>query len=289
MFIHTHSSGVTNVATPLLYLPDFLKTFLCPLLWQSKDKLSPFTKTPKLDRSELLGKEGKAKSSMKRKLSFTTSPLRTEERDSDTGKNCCNSSLLLFQQPCCWLAAMSSHCPLLAWCWTFSIRTLSQRVSTSLAIGSKCDCAWRSCGLLCWYIPSYIIRLNKKANEITYMWSKIILNVVCQLWHKTRLQVPNMLSCLSFKKRLALFYIFLIVDKSHVMTKTNKELIILTCVAKASYSFVLCVKDLHCCSETIKNTFVSHTVALGDTILHYHVHWLCSLFWVSCTYNILLL
>uniref|UniRef100_A0A672IUD4 Ankyrin repeat domain 12 n=1 Tax=Salarias fasciatus TaxID=181472 RepID=A0A672IUD4_SALFA len=50
----------------------------------SKDKLSPFTKTPKLDRSELLAKEGKAKSSMKRKLSFTTSPPRTEERDSDT-------------------------------------------------------------------------------------------------------------------------------------------------------------------------------------------------------------
>uniref|UniRef100_A0A3B5QVP8 Uncharacterized protein n=1 Tax=Xiphophorus maculatus TaxID=8083 RepID=A0A3B5QVP8_XIPMA len=53
---------------------------------KSKDKLSPFTKTPKLDRSELLAKEGKAKSSMKRKLSFTTSPPRTEERDSDTGK-----------------------------------------------------------------------------------------------------------------------------------------------------------------------------------------------------------
>ncbi|XP_013875584.1 ankyrin repeat domain-containing protein 12 isoform X2 [Austrofundulus limnaeus] len=52
-----------------------------------KDKLSPFTKTPKLDRSELLGKEGKAKSSMKRKLSFTTSPPRTEERDSDTDKD----------------------------------------------------------------------------------------------------------------------------------------------------------------------------------------------------------
>ncbi|XP_035994364.1 ankyrin repeat domain-containing protein 12 isoform X1 [Fundulus heteroclitus] len=51
---------------------------------KSKDKLSPFTKTPKLDRGELLGKEGKAKSSMKRKLSFTTSPPRTEERDSDT-------------------------------------------------------------------------------------------------------------------------------------------------------------------------------------------------------------
>ncbi|XP_041847229.1 ankyrin repeat domain-containing protein 12 isoform X2 [Melanotaenia boesemani] len=54
---------------------------------KSKDKLSPFTKTPKLDRGELLGKEGKAKSSMKRKLSFTTSPPRTEERDSDTDKD----------------------------------------------------------------------------------------------------------------------------------------------------------------------------------------------------------
>lgn len=51
---------------------------------KAKDKLSPFTKTPKLDRSELLGKEGKAKSSMKRKLSFTSSPPRTDERDSDT-------------------------------------------------------------------------------------------------------------------------------------------------------------------------------------------------------------
>ncbi|XP_062284792.1 ankyrin repeat domain-containing protein 12 [Scomber scombrus] len=54
---------------------------------KSKDKLSPFTKTPKLDRSELLGKEGKVKSSMKRKLSFTNSPPRTEERDSDTDKD----------------------------------------------------------------------------------------------------------------------------------------------------------------------------------------------------------
>ncbi|XP_053738650.1 ankyrin repeat domain-containing protein 12 isoform X1 [Synchiropus splendidus] len=51
---------------------------------KSKDKLSPFTKTPKLDRSELLGKEGKVKSSMKRKLSFTASSPQTEERDSDT-------------------------------------------------------------------------------------------------------------------------------------------------------------------------------------------------------------
>lgn len=67
---------------------------------QSKDKLSPYTKTPKLDRSELLGKEGKAKPSMKRKISFTSSPVRTEERDSDTGRNkfCPCSAILL---ACC--------------------------------------------------------------------------------------------------------------------------------------------------------------------------------------------
>ncbi|XP_077579941.1 ankyrin repeat domain-containing protein 12 isoform X1 [Stigmatopora nigra] len=54
-----------------------------------KDKLTPFTKTPKLDRSELLGKEVKLKSSMKRKLSFTNSPPRAtlEERDSDTDES----------------------------------------------------------------------------------------------------------------------------------------------------------------------------------------------------------
>ncbi|XP_026061333.1 ankyrin repeat domain-containing protein 12 isoform X1 [Carassius auratus] len=51
---------------------------------KSKEKISPFTKTPKLDRSEILGKDGKSKSSMKRKLSFTVSPPRNEERDSDT-------------------------------------------------------------------------------------------------------------------------------------------------------------------------------------------------------------
>lgn len=54
---------------------------------KSKEKISPFTKTPKLDRSEILGKEGKSKSSMKRKLSFTVSPQRNEEQDSDTDKD----------------------------------------------------------------------------------------------------------------------------------------------------------------------------------------------------------
>ncbi|XP_071216821.1 ankyrin repeat domain-containing protein 12 isoform X1 [Salvelinus alpinus] len=56
---------------------------------KSKDKISLFTKTPKLDRSEFLGgKEGKPpKSSMKRKLSFTVSPPRSKERESDTDES----------------------------------------------------------------------------------------------------------------------------------------------------------------------------------------------------------
>uniref|UniRef100_A0A4W5L691 Ankyrin repeat domain 12 n=1 Tax=Hucho hucho TaxID=62062 RepID=A0A4W5L691_9TELE len=56
---------------------------------KNKDKIAPFTKTLKLDRSKLLGvKEGKPpKSSMKRKLSFTVSPPRNEERHSDTDKD----------------------------------------------------------------------------------------------------------------------------------------------------------------------------------------------------------
>ncbi|XP_070988457.1 ankyrin repeat domain-containing protein 12-like isoform X1 [Oncorhynchus clarkii lewisi] len=56
---------------------------------KSKDKISLFTKTPKLDRSEFLGgKEGKPpKSIMKRKLSFTVSPPRNKERESDTDES----------------------------------------------------------------------------------------------------------------------------------------------------------------------------------------------------------
>ncbi|RXM34697.1 Ankyrin repeat domain-containing protein 12 [Acipenser ruthenus] len=54
---------------------------------KNKEKISAFTNTPKLDRSELLGKEVKQKSSMKRKLPFTVSPTRNEERDSDTEKD----------------------------------------------------------------------------------------------------------------------------------------------------------------------------------------------------------
>lgn len=169
--LFTHRCGCTF---SVFEMPDFVYFLFPSLLSQSKDKLSPFTKTPKLDRSELLGKEGKAKSSMKRKLSFTTSPLRTEERDSDTGKSrYCSSLLLLYTatQPCCWLAAMSSHCPPVALCEMFVIQWLSvgQRVYTCSTSGSKSDrvdevlacCVW-----IMGYKVSCIIRPERKeANE----------------------------------------------------------------------------------------------------------------------------
>nr|XP_012302227.1 ankyrin repeat domain-containing protein 12 isoform X2 [Aotus nancymaae] len=50
---------------------------------KSKDKIASYSKTPKIDRSDV-SKEMKEKSSMKRKLPFTISPSRNEERDSDT-------------------------------------------------------------------------------------------------------------------------------------------------------------------------------------------------------------
>ncbi|KAG8442210.1 hypothetical protein GDO86_011129 [Hymenochirus boettgeri] len=49
---------------------------------KNKEKISSLNRTPKLDRNDI-GKEMKEKS-MKRKLPFTLSPSRTEERDSDT-------------------------------------------------------------------------------------------------------------------------------------------------------------------------------------------------------------
>ncbi|XP_051046845.1 ankyrin repeat domain-containing protein 12 isoform X2 [Phodopus roborovskii] len=52
---------------------------------KSKDKIASYSKTSKIDRSDM-GKEMKEKSSMKRKLPFTISPSRHEERDSDTEK-----------------------------------------------------------------------------------------------------------------------------------------------------------------------------------------------------------
>ncbi|XP_034799830.2 ankyrin repeat domain-containing protein 12 isoform X2 [Pan paniscus] len=50
---------------------------------KSKDKIASYSKTPKIERSDV-SKEMKEKSSMKRKLPFTISPSRNEERDSDT-------------------------------------------------------------------------------------------------------------------------------------------------------------------------------------------------------------
>ncbi|XP_075069400.1 ankyrin repeat domain-containing protein 12 isoform X2 [Mixophyes fleayi] len=52
---------------------------------KNKEKITSYARTPKLGRSEV-GKEMKEKSSMKRKLPFTISPPREEERDSDTEK-----------------------------------------------------------------------------------------------------------------------------------------------------------------------------------------------------------
>lgn len=50
---------------------------------KSKEKIASYTRTPKLERAEG-GKDMKEKSSMKRKLPFTISPPREEERESDT-------------------------------------------------------------------------------------------------------------------------------------------------------------------------------------------------------------
>ncbi|XP_077208864.1 ankyrin repeat domain-containing protein 12 isoform X2 [Paroedura picta] len=50
---------------------------------KSKDKIASYSKTTKLDRSDV-GKEMKEKSSMKRKLQFNVSPSRNEDRNSDT-------------------------------------------------------------------------------------------------------------------------------------------------------------------------------------------------------------
>uniref|UniRef100_A0A8D0B025 Uncharacterized protein n=1 Tax=Salvator merianae TaxID=96440 RepID=A0A8D0B025_SALMN len=52
---------------------------------KSKDKIASYSKTAKVDRSDV-GKEMKEKSSMKRKLQFNVSPSRNEDRNSDTGR-----------------------------------------------------------------------------------------------------------------------------------------------------------------------------------------------------------
>ncbi len=55
---------------------------------------------------------------------------------------------------------------------------------------------------------------------------------------------------------LSIFYIFLIVSNCHDQN--------------ISHSFSLCAIELYCRPKTIKNTSVSHTVALGDMFPHEH-------------------
>ncbi|XP_053322441.1 ankyrin repeat domain-containing protein 12 isoform X2 [Spea bombifrons] len=52
---------------------------------KNKEKITSYSRTPKLDRNDI-SKDAKEKSSMKRKLPFTLSPSRTEDRESDTEK-----------------------------------------------------------------------------------------------------------------------------------------------------------------------------------------------------------
>uniref|UniRef100_A0A8C5QEZ5 Ankyrin repeat domain 12 n=1 Tax=Leptobrachium leishanense TaxID=445787 RepID=A0A8C5QEZ5_9ANUR len=52
---------------------------------KNKEKITAYPRTPKLDRSEM-SKDMKEKSSLKRKLPFTLSPSRNEDRDSDQEK-----------------------------------------------------------------------------------------------------------------------------------------------------------------------------------------------------------
>ncbi|XP_072324461.1 ankyrin repeat domain-containing protein 12 isoform X2 [Scyliorhinus torazame] len=58
---------------------------------KNKEKVSSYNRTPKIDRSEL-EKEVKEKTSMKRKLPFTVSPSRSEQRESDTDSDPGHSS-----------------------------------------------------------------------------------------------------------------------------------------------------------------------------------------------------
>ncbi|XP_067887365.1 ankyrin repeat domain-containing protein 12 isoform X2 [Heterodontus francisci] len=58
---------------------------------KNKEKVSSYNRTPKIDRSEL-EKEVKEKASMKRKLPFTVSPSRSEQRESDTDSDPGHSS-----------------------------------------------------------------------------------------------------------------------------------------------------------------------------------------------------
>ncbi|XP_048452201.1 ankyrin repeat domain-containing protein 12 isoform X2 [Rhincodon typus] len=61
---------------------------------KNKEKVSSYNRTPKIDRSEL-EKEVKEKASMKRKLPFTVSPSRSEQRESDTDGQAMESQQML--------------------------------------------------------------------------------------------------------------------------------------------------------------------------------------------------
>ncbi len=70
---------------------------------------------------------------------------------------------------------------------------------------------------------------------------------------------------------LVIFFFFLTVNKSYEKTKTNHELILLY------YKYCVYPKpdisvssELHCCPNTIKNSLVSHIVALDDITMNTH-------------------
>lgn len=150
----------------------------CKLIWlfsfsslpQSKDKLSPYTKTPKLDRSELLGKEGKAKPSMKRKISFTSSPVRTEERDSDTGKNR-SRSLSAVLLACCHV------CTALLWLLVENVSQNWPHLGEVLA-NVVTDTTCKSLHLFwvfCWRQELYSVQIKQYKHNELHDWLRQLL------------------------------------------------------------------------------------------------------------------
>ncbi len=89
---------------------------------------------------------------------------------------------------------------------------------------------------------------------------------------------------------LATFYMFVSVYKIPWKDKKQQQMHLLTSIVciTAWYIFFLWATELHCCPETIKNTSVSHIVALGDMFLHYCERTHCSFFWLSLRYTVLL-
>ncbi len=92
---------------------------------------------------------------------------------------------------------------------------------------------------------------------------------------------------ISDNKSVDILFFFSCQLTQHWMYPTSKYCLSI----KAWYILFLCAIELHCCPKTIKNTSVSHTVALGEMFLHYceHTHTHCSLLWLNLTYTILLL